>query len=240
VEAGQLTASETRDGTGPGSDQGLPAAELESVYERRFHTSDSERKDGVWAEIVAYLQRFIPADARVLDIACDRGFFIRHVRAGERWATDLRDMRRWIPGDVHFLESSGLTLDEKLSQDYFDVIFMSNYLEHLLSRAEVVRQLVVAHRLLRKGGRVIVLQPNIRLVGGRYWDFIDHHVALTERSLAEAATLAGFESEQVITRFLPYSTLGRLPQSRSLVKLYLRLPAAWWWLGKQTLYVGRA
>ena len=60
--------------------------------------------------------------------------------------------------------------------DYFDLVFMSNYLEHLDTADSVIEQLRVARRLLRAGGRVIVLQPNIKLVGGAYWDFIDHRV----------------------------------------------------------------
>jgi 2-polyprenyl-3-methyl-5-hydroxy-6-metoxy-1,4-benzoquinol methylase len=200
----------------------LPVSDLESVYERRFGTSDTERKE------------------RVLDVACDRGSFIRNVRAGERWASDLRDVRSWLPEDVRFVQSSGLELDEVLPAGHFDIVFMSNYLEHLLSRSEVVAQMVVAHRLLRPGGKVMILQPNIRLVGGSYWDFIDHHVALTERSLAEAASLAGFTTERLITRFLPYSTLGKLPQNSYLVRWYLHVPVAWRILGKQTLYIGRS
>ncbi len=115
---------------------------------------------------------------------------------------------------------------------------MSNYLEHLESSDDVVRQLTVARGLLAPGGRVIVLQPNIRLVGPRYWDFIDHKVALTERSLLEAAELAGLRTERLITRFLPYSTKGRLPAARTLVRAYLAFPPAWRLMGKQTLYVG--
>jgi SAM-dependent methyltransferase len=219
---------------------GILPSQLEGVYDRRFNRSDSARKDGVWTPIVEYLQRFISPQGCVLDIACDRGSFIRHIHARERWASDIRDMTEWLPPDVHFVQSSGLTLDQALPTDHFDLVFMSNYLEHLLSRSEVVRQLEVAHSLLRSGGRLVVLQPNIRLVGGSYWDFIDHHVALTERSLSEAALLAGFRTERLTTRFLPYSTLGRLPQHPALVRLYLKLPPAWWLLGKQTLYVGIA
>ena len=40
-----------------------------------------------------------------------------------------------------------------------------------------------------------------------------------------------------MTRFLPYTTKGRLPQTSGLVRLYLALPLAWRLLGKQTLYV---
>ncbi|HEY6538368.1 MAG TPA: class I SAM-dependent methyltransferase [Candidatus Dormibacteraeota bacterium] len=235
-----MSETQDRDDEGLRPEQGLAASSLADVYERRFSPADTERKDGVWAEIVAYLQRFIPDDARVLDLACDRGSFIRHVRAGERWASDLRDMREWLPESIRFVQQSGLDLDKVLPQDHFDVVFMSNYLEHLQSSAQVVAQLRVAHRLLRKGGLVLVLQPNIRLVGGAYWDFIDHSVALTEHSLAEAATAAGFSTERVITRFLPYSSVGRLPQHPALVRLYLRAPLAWYFMGKQTLYLGRA
>lgn len=194
----------------------------------------------MWAEITHYLQRFIDANSRVLEIACDQGAFIRQIKARDRWASDLRDMRAWLPETVNFVQSSGLSLDQHLDTDPFDAIFMSNYLEHLLSSADVVQQFRVAHRLLRPGGRVIVLQPNVRLVGGAYWDFIDHHVPLTEQSLCEAASLAGFTTDRLVTRFLPYSTLGRIPKHPVLVRLYLRIPPAWWLLGKQSLYVGTA
>ena len=83
---------------------------------------------------------------------------------------------------------------------------------------------------------MIVLQPNIRFVGGAYWDFIDHKVALTERSLVEAGGAGRLPGRTVITRFLPYSTKSRLPQRPRLVRAYLRFPLAWRFLGKQTLY----
>ena len=41
-----------------------------------------------------------------------------------------------------------------------------------------------------------------------------------------------------MTRFLPYSTKGRLPAAPWLVRAYLSFPPAWCLLGKQTLYVG--
>jgi hypothetical protein len=144
-----------------------------------------------------------------------------------------------LSADVHFVRSSGLALADVVPTGYFGTVFMSNYLEHLASGAQVVEQLKVASQLLRPGGRVVVLQPNIRFAGASYWDFIDHNVALTERSLVEAARSAGFETEKVITRFLPYTTKRGYPQHPSLVRLYLRLPLAWRILGGQTLYVGR-
>ena len=211
---------------------------LPELYEARFDEREISAKDAVWREIVRYLQRYIDAEAPVLDLACDRGHFVRWVRATERWATDIRDVRESLPGDVRFIQASGLDLAEHLPGLYFGTIFMSNYLEHLESSDAVIEQLRIVAGLLRPGGRVVVLQPNIRLVGPRYWDFIDHRVPITERSLLEAAELAGLGTVDLLTRFLPYSTKGRLPAHPVLVRAYLAFRPAWRLMGKQTLFVG--
>jgi SAM-dependent methyltransferase len=213
---------------------------LPELYDARFDEREVSAKDAVWREIVAYLQRFIDPDAPILDLACDRGHFIRWVRGTERWATDIRDMRAALPEDIRFVQASGLDLTTVIPNGYFGTVFMSNYLEHLETSDAVVDQLRVVRQLLRPGGRAIVLQPNIRLVGPRYWDFIDHKVALTERSLLEAAELAQLHTVELITRFLPYSTKGRLPTDARLVRAYLRFRPAWWLLGRQTLLVAEA
>jgi ubiquinone/menaquinone biosynthesis C-methylase UbiE len=209
------------------------------MYRRRFPEADARKKSEIWIEIATYLNRFVRPSATVLDIACDRGDFIRNVSADERWASDIRDVSGYLPADVNFVQADGLELAAHLPCDYFDLVFMSNYLEHLPSGDAVIAQLDVVRRLLKPGGRVLVLQPNIRLLGAAYWDFIDHKVALTDRSLVEACELAGLETERVIRRFLPYTTHSRLPQSRRLVRVYLAIPPAWWVLGGQTLYLGR-
>jgi 2-polyprenyl-3-methyl-5-hydroxy-6-metoxy-1,4-benzoquinol methylase len=211
---------------------------LPDLYEARFDEREISAKDAVWREIVRFLGQWIDPAAPVLDIACDRGHFVRWATATERWATDIRDVRAVLPQDVRFIQGSGLELANLVPNGYFGTVFMSNYLEHLESSDAVIDQLRVASQLLQPGGRVIVLQPNIRLVGPRYWDFIDHRVALTERSLLEATELAGLRQVELITRFLPYSTKGRLPTAGVLVRAYLRLPAIWRLMGRQTLYVG--
>jgi SAM-dependent methyltransferase len=212
---------------------------LPVLYANRFSATESRRRNGVWRELVRYLRRFIATDAVVLDLACDRGEFINQVVARERWAVDIRDVREALDPAVRFVQVDGLTADTVLERRSFDVIFMSNYLEHLPSGDHVVAQFAVVARLLKAGGRVIVLQPNIRLVGGHYWDFLDHKTALTERSLEEAATAAGLETERTIVRFFPFSTKARVPQWALLVRLYLAVPFLWLFLGRQTLFVAR-
>ncbi len=211
--------------------------DLDRVYARRFQDHHRASKDRIWPPIVDYLRRYM-VPGPVVDVGCDQGYFIRNVIATERWATDLRDASGALASDIRFVQADGLRLDEVLPAEYFGVAFMSNYLEHLPSRDSVVEQFRVIHRILRPGGRVIVLQPNVRLIGGAFWDFIDHKVPLTERSLEEAAATAGLETCALVTRFLPYTTKSRLPQHPALVRAYLAFPPAWWLMGKQTLYVG--
>jgi SAM-dependent methyltransferase len=221
-----------------GGSSKLPPIVLKEVYEQRFSHKDQAGKEAIWRELGRFLQRYIKAEARVVDIACDLGYFIRNVRAAERWATDIRDVSGALPKDVRFVPASGLDLADVLPNDYFDIAFFSNYLEHLPSTEAVLQQLRVTHSILKPGGSVVILQPNIRLIGGAYWDFIDHQTALTEKSLAEAAVMAGFKTKSVIARFLPYTTKSRIPQHPLLVRAYLNFPPAWLVLGKQTLYIG--
>ena len=109
----------------------LPPIVLKEVYEQRFSHEDQAGKEAIWQELGRFLQRYIRADARVVDIACDLGYFIRNVRAAERWATDIRDVSASLPKDVRFVPASGLDLAEVLPNDYFDIAFFSNYLEQL-------------------------------------------------------------------------------------------------------------
>jgi SAM-dependent methyltransferase len=212
--------------------------DLDRIYEKRFDDRQRAEKDKVWKEIVAWLQRFVDESRPVLDVATDRGYFIRHVKAAERWATDVRDVREHLGDDVKFVRVSGPAMSGALPQGYFGTVFMSNYLEHLCDSEVVTTQLREARAVLADGGRLIILQPNIRLTGAAYWDFLDHHTALTEKSLVEACELAGFRTRRLIVRFLPFTMTGRLPDAPFLVRAYLRFPPAWWLMGKQTLYIG--
>lgn len=212
---------------------------LDGVYDRRFSPADLNAKAAAWREIGRHLQRYLPSGP-VLDIACDKGDFIRNVIATEKWASDLRDVSRHLGAGVRFVRASALELDRVLPNGYFAAVFASNYLEHLASSDEVVEQLRVVRSLLRPGGRLIVLQPNIRFVGSAYWDFIDHKVPLTDRSLEEAGQLAGLNTVLVVRRFLPYTFKSHLPSHPLLVRAYLALKPAWLLLGKQTLYVAEA
>ena len=81
------------------------------------------------------------------------------------------------------------------------------------------------------------LGPDARYASGAYWDFFDHIVPLTARSLTEALELAGFERHEVIDRFLPFTLAGKRRRRAALIRAYLRLRPAWRLLGRQFLVV---
>jgi hypothetical protein len=99
---------------------------------------------------------------------------------------------------------------------------MSNFLEHI-SKEEISNLLSMEYELLHENGEVWILTPNIKYVGGKYWDFYDHITPITDKSIIEAAELCGFKIKKCIDRFLPFTTKSRLPQNGWIVRLYLML-----------------
>jgi SAM-dependent methyltransferase len=213
--------------------------DLPKIYARRFSEADVASRRGVWRELTRYLQRYVPPDATVLDLACDRGNFINQIVAANRLAVDRRDVRQHLDPDVRFVHCDGLSILDHLAPGSLDIVFISNYLEHLASADVVIEQLKVVAAALRPGGRAIILQPNIRLIGGSYWDFLDHRTPMTEKSLEEAGKVAGLEMEELVTRFLPYTTKSRFPQRPWIVRAYLAFPLLWRIFGRQSLYIAR-
>lgn len=213
---------------------------LDRLYRHRFSEAEVASKNRIWQVLCRhYFSRYVGREDRVVDIGAGYCEFINNIVAGERIAIDLNpDVRRFSAPGVRVINEP-CTCVASIRSDSVDVVFMSNFLEHLPSKDVVLQTLRETARMLRPGGRAIILQPNIRFLPGEYWDYFDHHTPLTDRSLVEGVVLAKLEPEVVVPRFLPYTTKSRLPQAPWLVRLYLHVPLAWPLLGKQALVVAR-
>jgi SAM-dependent methyltransferase len=212
-------------------------AELKSIYRRRFERSTAYR-NRLWRTLVqAYFQRFVAPSAAVLDLGCGYGEFINHIRCGRKYGMDLNpeSRDRLAPG-VELL-AQDCSEPWGLPDASLDVVFTSNFFEHLPDKAALRDTIAEAARCLRAGGRIIALGPNIKFVPGAYWDFWDHFLCLTEKSLGEALENNGFRVTRTHARFLPYSTVNTPEFPSAAIRLYLALPWAWRIFGKQFLVV---
>jgi ubiquinone/menaquinone biosynthesis C-methylase UbiE len=214
------------------------------IYHLRFSETENIIRKNVWKVLCKdFLQKYIAAESTVLDLGAGDGNFIINIQAKRRIAVDISP--NVLSLKQHGIEEAfvaSATDFSKVLREPVDVIFMSNLLEHMPSKFVMCEVLAECQRALKNSGLLLVIQPNIRYTGAAYWDFIDHHIALTDASLIEALKVSGFEICNIIPRFLPYSAksrLSKLARYAWIVKLYLKLPYLWRVFGKQTFVVAR-
>ena len=212
--------------------------ELPSLYRTRFSAEDRTKKYALWKVLCEqFLQRYVRPTDVVVDLGAGYGEFINHIRCGKKYAVDLNEETAdAVNSDVVFLKRSTVELDD-IPRGSADIVFASNLFEHLSTKDELLATLREVRRTLRPGGRLLILQPNIRYAYREYWDFLDHHLALSHESMAEALELTGFTVVECRPRFMPYSTKSKVQQSPLLLRIYLRIPLLQWLRGGQMFLV---
>jgi 2-polyprenyl-3-methyl-5-hydroxy-6-metoxy-1,4-benzoquinol methylase len=143
------------------------------------------------------IQRFVER-GRLLDVGCATGYFLNAARLSfepygiepSRWAAQYaRDKLRL---DVR----QGALEESDFPEGNFDVITLNDVIEHL---ADPQRCLTQLHRLLRPGGLLYIVTPNIdslsaRLLRGHWWGLRPAHLYyFSARTLADMLTKVGFE-----------------------------------------------
>lgn len=216
------------------------SSHLQRVYQVRFSEGGKKAKARIWKVLVQYyFQRGIEPSYTILDLGCGFGEFLNNVRCGRRIGVDLNpDSRKYLQPEVEFHIGNAGHLDF-LPDQSIDLVFTGNLLEHLADKREVERMLNEVWRVLRYGGYLVAMGPNLRFMTGAYWDFWDHAVPITDRFLTEMLEVLGFHILARIPRFLPFTTCSSLPKSPRLLKCYLMLAMLWPLLGRQFLIRAR-
>jgi len=213
--------------------------EVDRIYKNRFSGEERTRLD-VWRVLSRkYFQQWVKATDTVLDLGAGYCEFINLIQARKKYALDVNPATAQHAAPEVEVLSDDIGADWSLPDQSVDVVFTSNSFEHLPSKKELSYCLAEAWRVLRPGGLLLSMGPNIRYCYDIYWDFFDHHLPLSDKSLKEGLELAGFSVEKVVPRFLPYTMKSRMPAHPLLVRLYLSLPALWPIFGKQFLIVAR-
>ncbi len=151
---------------------------------------------------ILFLKPFISKNSTVVDLGAGYCDFINQVEANKKYAVDYSpDLSKFTARDVEGINSSVLDLS-RIKTDSVDVVHASNLLEHFTDE-ELHKIIEEVKRILKKGGKLILMQPNYRLQPGRYFDDHTHKKIFTDSSLESFLLSNGFKIIKKMPRFLP-------------------------------------
>lgn len=213
--------------------------DLNQIYEIRFSGLEEYRND-VWKILVKeFFSKWIRSTDHILDLGCGYGEFINQANAKVKHAMDLNPRTRNLLKDDVIFHEQDCSKAWPLEENSLDLIFTSNFFEHLPNKKALDATITEAKKCLKKGGRIIAMGPNISVLKGKYWDFWDHHVALSDQSMRELIEIHKLKVLTSVTHFLPYNMVRTKRRPLFFVHLYLMFPFIWRLFGKQFLIVAQ-
>jgi SAM-dependent methyltransferase len=187
------------------------------------HYRFSRSRRAVWRAIVDHVARDVGPVTTVLELGAGYGDFINQYPAAQRVAFDIDPaMRAHAAPEVDFRVGDATLLPD-VAESSVDLVFASNFLEHL-ERPCVERVLDRIGAVLRPTGRLALIQPNFQRCASRYFDDETHRTVFTDESLVSLLLDHGFFPLRIEPGFLPFSMNSRLPKWTFLVRAYLALP----------------
>jgi len=129
--------------------------------------------------------------------------------------------------------------DLYLAPGSLDACFAVDTLPTFASPEKLLDFLQQALQWVSPEGYFVAAGPNFRYCQGHYFDTWENHLPLTEISVAEALTAAGFTVKECRDRFLPYNPSGLRPAARQAMDAYLRLSWAWSLFGERYLVIAQ-
>ena len=212
---------------------------MKDNYYKADYIPDTSRPI-IWREIVNFLSKFIPRDATVVDLGAGYCDFINNIEASTKYAVDISpELQDFAAPDVKKINSEAWDLGQ-IKDGSIDVVHASNLFEHFTDE-ELDRVMREVKRVLKPGGRLILMQPNFRYAYKSYFDDHTHKKVFTHVSLENFLVSYGFSVVYKMPKFLPYSMKGspatKVPFLSLAVRLYLLSP--WKPFAGQMLFVSR-
>ncbi len=177
----------------------------------------------VWQPIIQYVSKDCGFVDSVLELGpgfCD---FINNFPARKKYCVEKNSaMQKYADKSVEFLSGNALNL-KRFPIESLDLIFASNFLEHLTDEEHKIL-IPQIHSILKKSGKLVLIQPNFSLCKANYFDDVTHVTIFSATSIVEFLKDYNFHIEKIIPGFLPFSMKSKLPKISLLVKLYLISP----------------
>jgi ubiquinone/menaquinone biosynthesis C-methylase UbiE len=193
----------------------------DNYFKTRFKLDS--RRNYIWKKIALYVDKKDPAKNSILELGAGYCDWINNTRGETRIASDISSsVSKYAEPSVRFIMSSSTDLSH-LKNTIFDRVQMSNLLEHLTIE-EVNKTIVEIRKILKKGGSVIVIQPNYRYSYRTYFDDYTHRTVFSHISLIDLFSSHGFKVVLSQKKFLPFTIKSKFGYAYKLINLYLYFP----------------
>ncbi len=193
----------------------------DGYFESRF-TFDKKR-DFVWRSIAGYLQRYVDKNSSVLDLGAGYCNFINNIDAKEKIAVDYSSETKKYAGKNVKVFTQTCTNLKNLGNKKFDVVFSSNLFEHL-KRKDFEKTIIEIKKILKKNGKLILIQPNFKYSYKEYFDDYTHKLIFTETSISDVLKANNFRIIKMVPRFIPFSMKSKAGLLYFLTPIYIRFP----------------
>jgi len=185
---------------------------------------------------------------RILDVGCGNGQFLAHMH-------DLGWEVMGVEPDPEAVRIAwerfrvkvflGSINKANFHYNYFDAITMNHVIEHVSNPVEVLKE---CYRLLKPGGKMILLTPNIESLGHRLfkklWLYLDppiHFCLFSPRTIQMCAELGGlleYKVKTVASGVQIAWLLSLLIQREYVFPVNLQRRLSWWLRLEGYLYYG--
>jgi len=114
--------------------------QLKVQYKQRFAEA-ADYRDSVWRILCSnFFSRYISTGSRILELGAGWGEFINNIIATEKYAMDLNpDAGSHLSAEVKCIHQD-CSSQWEMEPECLDVVFTSNFLEHLPDKASVARK----------------------------------------------------------------------------------------------------
>jgi SAM-dependent methyltransferase len=195
-------------------------SELETIYPATYGNYEGDRNAALTYRVKNWLDRRYLRELteglrveRVLDVGCADGRMLDLCRRAFPAAEHVEGIE-FSPKAAGEAIARGYTVhigsvdDLELREDFYDLVFLQQVIEHVYDPTAVVAKL---HRSVRAGGRVVFETPTSealdrRFGAGRHWGgyhFPRHFNIFDERSFGAICERAGFIVRGVSYRYQP-------------------------------------
>jgi len=200
---------------------------MEDQYYKSRYTFDP-RRSIVWKEIVKFHSKYILQNGVVVDLGAGYCDFINNIKASKKYAVDISpELPNYADKNVIQINRSEWDFYE-IPDETVDVVHASNFLEHFDDN-DLEKIILEVKRILKEGGKLILMQPNYRLAAKNYFDDPTHKKIFSDASLKSFLVSHNFKIIKKMPRFLPFSmrsNFGLIPHFLLplIVHLYIHFP----------------